>query len=86
MNYAEEALAAELHLPVRRWGGNSTTRYNWRTSMTNTASDWYFENLPEGTVNLATLPSGSASDQFVEQNRRTGTQSLLTVPLIGWTA
>lgn len=86
MNYTEEALAGELHLPVRRWGGNSTTRYNWRTSMTNTASDWYFENLPEGTVNVATLPSGSASDQFVEQNRRTGTQTLLTVPLIGWTA
>lgn len=86
MNYADEALAADLRLPVRRWGGNATTRYNWRTSLTNTASDWYFENLPEGSVNVATLPSGSASDQFVEQNRRTGTKSLLTVPLIGWTA
>ena len=31
MNYADEDLAAELHLPVRRWGGNSTSRYNWQT-------------------------------------------------------
>jgi hypothetical protein len=85
MNFADEALAAELRLPVRRWGGNATTRYNWQTSMTNTASDWYYENLPEGSVNVADLPDGSASDQFVEQDRRTGTQSLLTVPLIGWT-
>ena len=86
MNFAEESLASELRLPVRRWGGNSTTRYNWKTSMTNTASDWYYENLPEGIVNVANLPNGSASDQFVEQNRRTGTRSILTVPLIGWTA
>jgi hypothetical protein len=85
MNFAGEALAAELRLPVRRWGGNATTRYNWQTSMTNTASDWYFENLPEGSVNVANLPDGSASDQFVEQDRRTGTKSLLTVPMIGWT-
>jgi hypothetical protein len=85
MNFANEALAAELRLPVRRWGGNSTTRYNWQTSMTNTASDWYFENLPEGSVNVANLPDGSASDQFVEQDRRTGTKSILTVPMIGWT-
>ncbi|HXZ04532.1 MAG TPA: glycoside hydrolase family 44 protein, partial [Ktedonobacteraceae bacterium] len=32
------------------------------------------------------LPNGSASDQFVEQNGRTGTKSLVTMPLIGWTA
>ncbi|MGR9036674.1 MAG: glycoside hydrolase family 44 protein, partial [Gammaproteobacteria bacterium] len=85
MNFADEALAAELKLPVRRWGGNATTRYNWQTSMRNTASDWYFENLPDGAVNSANLPDGSASDQFVEQDRRTGTRTLLTVPLIGWT-
>lgn len=85
MNFPDEDLAAELRLPVARWGGNATTRYNWRTSMTNTAGDWYFENLPSGTVAVANLPNGSASDQFVDQNRRTGTRSLLTVPLIGWT-
>ncbi len=86
MNFAEESLASELRLPVRRWGGNSTTRYNWKTSMTNAASDWFFENVPEDVVNLENLPNGSASDQFVEQNRRTGTRTLMTVPLIGWTA
>ena len=30
MNFADESLAAELRLPVRRWGGNATTRYNWQ--------------------------------------------------------
>ena len=47
MNYADEALAAELDLPVRRWGGNATTRYNWQTDVHNVGSDWYFENIPD---------------------------------------
>ena len=83
MNFADEALAADLRLPVRRWGGNSTTRYNWRTDVSNHAADWYFENIPEG--NSPNLPNGSTADLFVEQDRRTGTRTLLTMPLIGWT-
>jgi hypothetical protein len=83
MNFADEALAAELGLPVRRWGGNSTSRYNWQINVHNTGSDWYFENIPDD--NSGPLPNGSAADQFVEQDRRTGTKTILTMPLIGWT-
>lgn len=82
MNYASESLAKELRLPVRRWGGNATSRYNWKINLYNTGSDWYFENIPAGAAVL----NGSASDLFVEQDRRTGTKSLLTLPLLGWTA
>jgi hypothetical protein len=85
MNFPNEALAAELRLPIQRWGGNSTTRYNWQNDTGNQASDWYFENIPRDNPNPAQLPNGSASDRFVEQGRRTNTQILLTVPLIGWT-
>ncbi len=85
MNFAGEDLAAELDLPVRRWGGNSTTRYNWQNDTHNTGSDWYFENIPEPNDAPWLLPDGSAADRFVEQDRRTGTDSLITVPLIGWT-
>jgi len=86
INFAGEDLAAELDLPVRRWGGNSTTRYNWQNDTHNTGSDWYFENIPEPNDAPWLLPDGSAVDRFVEQDRRTGTDSLITVPLIGWTA
>ncbi len=85
MNFASESLAAELRLPVNRWGGNATTRYNWQNDTSNHASDWYFENIPNDNAHPELLPNGSSSDQFVEQNRRTATQTLLTVPLIGWT-
>jgi hypothetical protein len=86
VNFQSEALIAELHLPVRRWGGNSTTRYNWQNDTTNTANDWYYENIPNQNSNPAALPDGSASDRFVEENQRTGTRTLLTVPTIGWVA
>ncbi len=77
MNFADQALAAELHLPANRWGGNSTTRYNWQNDTTNTGSDWYFENVPDEI---------GAADLFMAQNQLTGAQSLITVPLIGWVA
>ncbi|MFN8483615.1 MAG: glycoside hydrolase family 44 protein [Anaerolineae bacterium] len=85
INYASEDLAAAVRLPVRRWGGNATTRYNYRYDTSNHASDWYFENIPEDNTNPAALPDGSAADSFVEQDRRTGTKTIMTMPLIGWT-
>jgi len=85
MNFAGESLASVVRLPLNRSGGNSTTRYNWRNGTRNAAADWFFENLPEEANDPTTLPDGSASDLFVEANRRTATASLLTVPLIGWT-
>ncbi len=85
MNFADEALASELRLPVRRWGGNATTRYNWENDTANHASDWFFENIPKDNPNPDALPYTSSSNRFVEQDRRTGTKTLLTVPLIGWT-
>jgi beta-glucanase (GH16 family) len=85
INFAEEALAKELRLPVRRWGGNSTTRYNWKINMANRASDWYFENLPEVNDNPSSQPQVSAVNAFIDQNVRTATDSIITVPLIGWT-
>lgn len=77
MSFASEALASELRLPLRRWGGNHTSRYNWRIDTSNRGSDWYFENIAE---------ESGAADSFVSQDRRTGTRTIVTVPLIGWVA
>lgn len=85
INFADESLAQEIALPVRRMGGNAVTRYNWQNDTSNHASDWFFENIPEDNSNPGALPNGSMSDKFVEQDRRTGTSTLLTMPLIGWT-
>jgi hypothetical protein len=78
---ASEALARAIRLPVRRWGGNARSRYNYLLDTSNTGDDYFFEN-----VSLADSTPGSAADNFVEQDRSTGARTLLTVPLIGWVA
>lgn len=77
MNYADDALAQTVRLPLQRWGGNSTTRYNWEINVHNTGSDWYFENIPDA--------DSDSADAFVLRNKSLGVEPLLTVPLIGWT-
>ena len=32
-------------MTVVRWGGNATSRYNWKTYTYNAANDWYFEDF-----------------------------------------
>lgn len=85
MNFANASLMAELKMPVNRWGGNSVTRYNYLNDTHNTGSDWYFENIQNDNPNPGALPNGSDSDEFIDQNRLSMTQTVLTVPTIGWT-
>ena len=83
--YGSAAQLSRLKFPVRRWGGNGTTRYNWQTDTNNSAGDWFFTNyaadIPAGT----TLPDGSTADLFIGEARAVGSEPLITVPLIGWT-
>lgn len=76
MNFADPTLARELHLTADRWGGNSTSRYNYRNNTQSLAADWYFENVrPE--LSLAKL---------VKRDLAHGVQPLVTVPMTGWVA
>ena len=34
----------EYHIKITRWGGNPSTRYNWKLGVDNGAADWYFKN------------------------------------------
>jgi Glycoside hydrolase family 44 len=85
VNFGDDTQAATLRWPVRRWGGNATTRYSWQDDINNRASDWFFYNIPNANANPAALPAGSSSDQFILVTRGDGTEPLITVPTIGWT-
>lgn len=78
MNGGDPALVTELGTPVARWGGNASSRYNFKNHTYNTGSDWYFENIVAGPDN--TLES------FVQRNRDRRIKQVVTVPLIGWVA
>ena len=73
------ALADELGLTIRRWGGNDTTRYNWQNNRTNSGYDYFFEN------NTNTTGTESA-EEYITNARASGTQTIVSVPLIGWVA
>ncbi len=60
-----------------RWGGNSSTRYNWKINAFNNCADWYFENYPWGSPNSA---------QFISQAVAAGGSPIMTIPMILWVA
>ena len=76
---------AQIGYPLRRWGGNSTTRYNWKIDVHNTGFDYYFENIPGSTNRTRVPPLGNAADAFVSETRNAGIDVLMTIPTIGWT-
>jgi hypothetical protein len=78
LNGADPTFAAEIGLPVARWGGNTSTRYNFKNHTYNTGSDWYFENIVAGPDNTL--------EAFVASNRDRGIRQIVTVPMSGWVA
>jgi hypothetical protein len=85
VNFGTAAQMSALHWPVRRWGGNATTRYSWQHDISNRANDWFYYNIEEANSNPGALPNGSAADRFIDETRAAGGEPLITVPLIGWT-
>jgi hypothetical protein len=85
VNFGDDGQASRLRWPVRRWGGNPTSRYNWQIDASNRAFDWFFYSLPEATPNPSTLPNNSTADLFIDATRASGGEALITVPTIGWT-
>jgi hypothetical protein len=84
INGGDMALMKSLGIPLRRWGGNNTTRYNWKIDAWNLDNDWYFENYKVGGG--TNLPADSAANRFVNENRQAGADSLITIPMIGYVA
>ena len=41
---------------ARRWGGNPTSRYNWRLNTWNLANDWFFRNAGDPKSSYEPVP------------------------------
>src|SRR5580658_4609531 len=79
--YSDTGLGSNMHIPVRRFGGDATTSYNWQIDVSNAASDWYFENYAQYSGTPA-LPNGSSFDLLHEADLQTGTLTLGTISLM----
>jgi hypothetical protein len=75
--------AKGVNLPIDRWGGDATSRYNYKLDVTSSAGDWYFENqygLLGGTQDNSSFNAQVTADQAV------GAKTMGTVPVNGWVA
>jgi hypothetical protein len=73
-------LAQELRIPVERWGGNHTSRYNWLVDSSNSGDDFFFVG---GGDNKNPVP-GDSIDKIVKNNRKNSSKSIVTIPMIGY--
>ena len=79
--FASQAELADLNVPLNRWGGNSTSRYNWQLNAENHAADWYYESIGDSSS-----VAGDEADSFIQATKAAGAQSMLTIPMVGWVA
>lgn len=67
-------------LTVVRWGGNATSRYNWKTFTYNAASDWYFEDFGYSEI------GDSDSSKYIQDVKAAGSNPLMTMVMLPWVA
>ena len=76
--------ASTANFSVLRWGGDATSRYNYKLNTTNSASDWHFENFT-GQNGAFPNPGTTANfTDFVTATDAAGIAAVGTVPVQGW--
>jgi hypothetical protein len=76
----DAATISDSGLSVVRWGGNSTSRYNWKTFTYNAASDWYFEDFGYSEI------GDSDSAKYIQDVKAAGSNPLMTMVMLPWVA
>ena len=84
--YADYGLGSIMRVPLRRWGGDNTTPYNWQLDVSNSGGDWYFENGQQYNGVGNTPPGQNSFHIFHEYNLSLGSVSLGSIPLMDWVA
>jgi len=69
-------------IPITRWGGNPSTRYNWKLGVDNGGSDWFFKNRGK----LLDRRADSGYLHHIAINQTFSATTYQTVPMIGWVA
>lgn len=79
---ASEAQLTELNAPLNRWGGNTSSRYNWKLDCDNRGADWFFQSV----ASSKTLVAGAGADGFIGATVKGGGTPMMTVPMLDWVA
>jgi len=76
----DAATITDSGLTVVRWGGNATSRYNWKTFTYNAANDWYYEDFNNSEIGDAD------SAKFIQDVKAAGSHPLMTMVMLPWVA
>ena len=67
-------------LTLVRWGGDATSRYNWKLFTDNAANDYYFEDFAYTEI------GDGSSTQFISDVKSAGSHPLMTMVMLPWVA
>ena len=79
--YGTTAQLSDLNIPLNRYGGNNTSRYNWQLNADNRGQDWYFESIGDSS----NVP-GERGDTFISVTQAAGARAMITIPMLDWVA
>lgn len=84
INFGPSTAVKDLGVTVRRWGGNRSSKYNWKYDVDSAGSDWYFLN---DYSKPASAPEESKSYyRFIKETLAAGSQVNFTLPIGPWIA
>lgn len=80
--FANATTLADLNFTLNREGGNTSSTYNYKNNASNHANDYFYESLPESGGNVV----AGMIDGMINDNLSNGSDSIVTIPTIGWVA
>src|SRR6266852_1401403 len=79
--YGATAQLSDLNVPLNRYGGNNSSRYNWQLNADNRDQDWYFESIGDTSA-----VAGERGDTFISTTQAGGARAMITIPMLDWVA
>jgi hypothetical protein len=76
----DAATITDSGLTAVRWGGDSTSTYNWQLFTNNSAADYYFEDFDYTEI------GDGDSTQYISDVKAAGSNPLMTMPMLSWVA
>src|SRR4030088_3174457 len=71
---------SDIGLTVVRWGGNATSRYNWKTFTYKAANVWDFEDFGYSEI------GDTDSAKYIQDVKGAGSNPLMTMVMLPWVA
>ncbi len=76
----DAATITDSGLSIVRWGGDATSRYNWKLQTNNAGNDYFFEDFAYSEI------GDSDSVKFIQDVIAAGSHPIMTMPMLAWVA